>query len=150
MSATTVIEIKARAKVKTLAYSAAISVAGMIIMGLTAAFAGGDGALTVGIILAGLGIGLVMMAQEQARKASVTARLNDEGFLLSSSRTNYGLEWKDVRRVSMGTNQITIRDAKGQEGSVLAPPGAGLDELEALAAEMVKRLDASRGYAAES
>lgn len=146
VSSATTIQIKGRPKVKTLAYSAGIALAGMAVLALTLAFNWGESAVTIGLALAGLGIGFVIVAQEAARKSSVVARLDEDGFLLSSSRTRYGLPWKDVRRVSMAGNRITIRDNKGQDASVVAPPGAGPEELDALAAEMIRRLDASRGY----
>ena len=119
---------------------------GMAILGLTVLFQWDTAVATVGMAVAGVGIGLVLITQEAARKASVMARLDDAGFALVSSRTRFGLAWSDVKKVSMAGNQLIIRDARRQEVKVVAPPGSRPEELESLAAAMAARLDASRGY----
>ena len=138
--------IKGRPKVKSLAVAAGISLAGMLLVGLATVFAWGDIPVIGGLGAAGVGIGLVLTTQEAARKASVEARMNADGFLLLSSRTQFGLEWKDVSRVSMRGNELVLRDKKGHEAKVVAPPGSEPAELDNLAQAMARHLDASRGY----
>ncbi len=138
--------IKGRPKVKSLAIAAGVSLGGMLLVGLAALFAWGDVPVIIGLGLAGIGIGLALTTQEAARKASVEARMNDQGFLLVSSRTRFGLEWKDVARVSMKGNELVLRDRKGHDIKVIAPPGSQPEELDGLAGAMARHLDASRGY----
>jgi hypothetical protein len=139
-------EIKGRPRVRSLAAAAGFAVVGMAIMGLTVLFKWDVTFATVGMAVAGVGIGLVLVTQEAARRAGVMARLDDAGFALVSSRTRFGLAWSDVKKVSMAGNQLIIRDAKGQEVKVIAPQGSRPEELDSLAAAMVAKLDASRGY----
>ena len=140
-------KIEGRAAVRSLALSAGLSVLGMLLLLVRLAIPSlGDGTLWIGLALAGVGIGLVITAQEAARRSSVLAILSDEGFTLTSSRTRFGLPWADVRAVSMGANTLIVRDKNRQEVKVIAPPGSRPGELDALAAAMASRLDASRGY----
>ena len=139
-------EIKGRANARSLFRAAALSVLGMILMGLVAIFRWDANVALVGMAIAGVGIGLVLVSQDAARKSSVVAMLDDNGFQLASSRTKFGLPWTDVKRVSMAGNELIIRDYKGQEVKVVAPPGSQPGELNDLAVAMAARLDASRGY----
>ena len=118
----------------------------MLLTALGTVFAWGDIPVIGGLGMAGVGIGLALTTQEAARKASVEARLNDQGFLLVSSRTQFGLEWKDVSRVTMRGNELVLRDKKGHDVKVVAPPGSEPGELDGLAQALAQRLDDSRGY----
>ncbi len=138
--------IKGRPKVRSLAIAAGVAVAGMLLVLLGTLFNWGEIPAIGGLGMAGVGIGLALTTQEAARKASVEARMNADGFLLASSRTQFGLEWKDVSRVSMRGPELVLRDKKGHEIKVVAPPGSEPGELEGLAQAMARRLDESRGY----
>jgi len=118
----------------------------MAVMGLTAALKWDTSVATVGMIIALGGIGLLILAQEAARKSGVLVRLDDDGFALVSSRTRLGLAWSDVRKVSLAGNRLIVRDAAGREVAIVAPPGARPGELDSLADAMAGHLDASRGY----
>ena len=140
-------KIEGRAAVRSLALSAGISVLGMALLALRLVVPSlGEPAVWIGVALAGVGIGLVITAQEAARKSSVKAVLTDQGFTLISSRTRFELPWSDVRKVSMTANELIVRDKHRQEVKVISPPGSRPEQLDALAAAMAARLDASRGY----
>ncbi len=144
--ATTTFQIRGRAKVRSLAIAAGVSEVGIVLMGLVALLQLDSVWLTVGLVLAGVGIGMVLVTQDTARKSSVMARLDEKGFALVSSRTRFGLAWTDVKRVSMVGRELIIRDNKGQDAKVIAPPGSKPEELDNLAAAMAEHLDQSRGY----
>ncbi len=140
------LEIKGRPHVRALAGAAGLSLLGMATMGLTAALKLDAVFATVGMVVALGGIGLLLLAQEAARKSGVMVRLDDAGFALVSSRTRLGLAWSDVKKVSIAGNRLIVRDAAGKEVTIVAPPGARPGELDALADAMATHLDASRGY----
>ena len=139
-------QIKGRPAVRTVAGAALLSLLGIGVMLAAGAFNWGSVALTVGVVIAIGGIGVLLLAQEAARKAGVIAMLDNDGFVLTSAQTRFGLPWAEVRKVTMAGNQLTIRDAHGKDASIVAPPGARPEELDRLAAAMAAKLDANRGY----
>ena len=132
--------------VRSLAIAAAVSVVGIVLMILASAFNWGSVGVTIGVLMAGVGLLVVVLAQEASRRASVTATLNDDAFILVSNKNRIALPWSDVRQVAMSANTLIVRDTAGREIKVLAPPGSESAELDSLAAAMAQRLDADRGY----
>ncbi len=145
MSAST-FEIPGRPHLRTLAIAAGVAVLGMLLLTLTALFDWGQGGVTLGVALAGLGIGLVIVSQESARRSGVKARLDDQGFVLASNRTHYAKAWKDIAKVTMSANRLTLKQTDGHEVAIVAPPGSRPEELDRLAHALATHLDADRGY----
>ena len=141
-------QIRGRVSVPGAAVTASVSVVGVALMLAASALGWGSVWVTVGVIVVALGAVLLLFVVNAARRANVTATLNDDAFVLVGAGTQVALAWRDVRQVSMSANTLIIRDDSGREIKVVAPPGSRPEELDTVAAAMAKRLDADRGYRA--
>lgn len=97
-----------------------------------------------GVVLA-LAVGLVVLALSVARRMRVTVELDDAGLRVQGAGGTQSAQWADVVKVTRTTGRITLHRRDGSRVSLVMPRG-GAGDLNALGADIAKRLDVNRGY----
>ncbi len=98
----------------------------------------GIGFLVIGLLVSGI-------AAFAVRRLRVEVVLDEGGYrVVGPLRTTAGT-WSDVARVARARQQVILYDRGGNPSAISLPRG-GAGDLDALGADIARRLDASRGY----
>ncbi len=103
-------------------------------------------AVTVmGVVAILAGAGLVWLAINAVRAMQVRVVLDDAGYRVEGPGAPRAGLWADVTRVTRAPGRITIHLRDGSLTHLVVPHGGSAD-MAAIGADIVRRLDASRGY----
>ncbi|MFV0453288.1 MAG: hypothetical protein ACK5LS_13790, partial [Propioniciclava sp.] len=104
------------------------------------------GALVVlGIVLIVLGVALLGLAAAAAQRQEVTVVLDEDGYAVVEPAGTRRGRWEEVTRVTGVPGRITLHRS-ADERVVLVVAVDRSDQLDEVAADIARRLDAQRGY----
>ncbi len=140
-------EIRQRPPLRALGLSALLSLVGLVLL-LMATLVGANLLLTVaGLVVVVLGLALFVVAVWTAATQRARVELDDAGYAIRDEQMVHVGTWSEVARVTRGRDRITLHRRDGSRMRLLIPRGARAD-LDALGADIARRLDADRGYRA--
>lgn len=144
MAATTH-QVRQRPALRALALAALLMLVGLVLV-LMADLLDRNLALTVtGALALVLGAGLFGASWWVARAARMQVVLDEDGYAIQGRDSAQAGRWADVRRVTSASGRITLFLADGNR-VLLAVPRGRHDDLDALGADIARRLDQNRGY----
>lgn len=131
--------------IRPVALSAGLAVigAGVIVAGSAAGVP--VAAVVIGWIALVAAIGLIVLAWVAWRKMRVRVELDDDGYTINGPGIVEQGHWKEVTRVTQSPSSLVIHHGEQRRVQLVGLPGMG-GALTALADDLAKRLDASRGY----
>lgn len=103
------------------------------------------GVTVLGVVLVVLGATLGAWALLAARRMRVRVLLDDTGFRVEGPGQQRSGSWAEITRVTRAAGRITLHQGEEQRVHLVVPRGGSAD-LDALAADIAHRMDASRGY----
>ncbi len=143
--ASTTHQIRQRPPLRALALAAVLMVVGLVLV-LMAELLDGNLALTViGLVVLALGLALFGTSWWASRVTRVQVLLDDDGYSIEGRDSALSGRWSDVGRVTRGSDRITLYRADGHRVQLIVPSGHP-SELDNLGADIIRRLDADRGY----
>ncbi len=144
MSTTTHV-LRLRPPLRAFAVAAAFAVVGVVFVVAPEAFGWNLITRFIGIGFLAISLLLVAFAGWAMRRARVEIELDDEGYRIAGPTGPRSGSWAEVAKVTRGEGQIVLY---GREGSrtVVGRPRGGRGDLDALGADIARRLDANRGY----
>lgn len=101
----------------------------------------------VGLVVVGLGLALFGTSFWVSRTQSVHVVLDDDGYQIHGPEGTESRRWLDVARVTRGDDRITMYHKDGARVQLIVTRD-GTADLDALGADIARRLDADRGYGA--
>lgn len=142
---TTIHVLKPRVAVRAFVVAAALAVGGAGLAVGAAAAGWPWWVVAVGVLALAGALALVGAATASVRRHRVTIELSPDGYrVVEPTRVREG-RWADVTKVTGAPGRITLHH--GDDGRVqLFVPPERMAELDAVAADIGRRLDRSRGY----
>lgn len=139
--------VRQRPPLRALVLSAGLMLVGLVLV-LMADLLDRNLPLTVaGLVVLGLGVVLFGVSFWVARAMRVEVVLDEAGYAFQGRDSAQSGRWADVRRVTRGADRISLFRADGTRVQLVVPRGRPAD-LDALGADIARRLDADRGYGA--
>jgi len=143
--AATTHQVRQRPALRALALAALLMLVGLVLV-LMADLLDRNLALTViGLLALVLGAALFGASWWVARAARMQVVLDEDGYAIQGRDSAQEGRWADVRRVTSAAGRITLFLADGTR-VLLAVPRGRRDDLDALGADIARRLDQNRGY----
>lgn len=137
--------MKPRPPVRAFALAALLVVLGAALAVLPDALHWPVALIVLGVVLIVAGLGLLWVAVNAMRTMRVRVVLDDQGFRVEGPGEPRQGSWTDITRVTRSPGRITLHRRDGGQTHLVVPRGGSAD-LAALGADIVRRLDASRGY----
>lgn len=133
--------------VRAVAISAGLVVVGVLLLVLTAAYAGPVGLLVLGVVLAVLGVALGLTALLLTRRIRSVVVSTPDAITVQHGGDRHELRWSEVGEVRVVGHRLVLGRKEGEGSvSVLNPRMRANPTFLALMTEVQQRLDADRGY----
>ena len=137
--------VRQRPPLRALALASTLMVIGLVLLLMSHLQGWHLALMLIGTLALLLGVGLLAASLAMARSMSVDVVLDSEGYRVQGGGTNETGRWADVSRVTMSDGQLTLYGVDGSALRLMLARSSVAD-LDALGADIAKRLDADRGY----
>ncbi|HRA05394.1 MAG TPA: hypothetical protein PKV13_02095 [Propionicimonas sp.] len=137
--------MRQRPPLRALALAAALMVVGLVLVLMAHLLAWHLVLALVGSLALLLGVALFVASLAMARSMSVDVVLDDVGYRVSGPGTEETGRWADISRVTRADGTLTLRRLDGTALHLVVSRSSVAD-LDALGADIARRLDADRGY----
>ena len=134
--------IRPRPAVRAFGLAAALTLGGAALAVAAAVSAWPAPVQWLGFALIGAGLGLVVVAVWAARRARVTVELDAAGYRVVEPGGVRTGTWAEVSKVTAAPGRLTLHAGPERRVHLIGPPGP---QLDAIAGEIARRLDADRG-----
>lgn len=137
--------LKPRPPLRAFALTAILALVGVVVFASPDLFGWDPVLRTVGIAVLVLGFGILVLAFGAMRRNQVQVILDAQGYrVVGPDRTRTG-SWEDITKVTRANRQLILYGRDGKRTAITLPRGGGGD-LDALGADVARRLDTQRGY----
>lgn len=99
----------------------------------------------IGIAFLVLGLAVLGLAMVAMRRLRVEIVLDDAGYRVAAPTGTRAAPWTDVVRVTRAERRLIVYGRDGTR-TLMTHPRGGAGDLDALGADIARRLDSSRGY----
>ena len=137
--------VRQRPPLRALGLSAILMLVGVVVVLMAQLLEENLPLLVIGLVVIALGFALFGVSTWVARAMRVHVILDEDGYVLQGRDTTESGRWSDVGRVTRGSNRMTRHRKDGTRVQLVVARGAHAD-LDALGADIARRLDANRGY----
>ncbi len=140
--------LRPRPPIRAFALAAALCVVGAVLTVVLAANDAGVGWIVFAVVVLVLGLALLAAAGYSLVRLRTYVDLTDEGWTVRGPGDRRSGSWDDVTKVTISYNgaHITMHHGQVARTHIIAPGNIASEEMKALAADIAKYLDASRGY----
>lgn len=139
--------VRQRPPLRALVLSAGLMLVGLVLVLMAELLDRNLPLAVAGLVVLGLGVVLFGVSFWVARATRVEVVLDEQGYAIQGRDTAQSGRWADVRRVTRAADRISLFRADGTRVQLVVPRGRPAD-LDALGADIARRLDADRGYGA--
>lgn len=137
--------LRPRPAVRAFGVAAALALAGASLTVGAAAWGWPLAWGVVGIVVIAAGLALVVLAVLAARRQQVVIELDAAGYRIAEPQGQRAGAWGDVTRMTGSPGRLTLHHGGAERVQLFVTPDRA-DELDVVAADIARRLDASRGY----
>ena len=140
--------IKPRTPVRAFIIAAVLVLVGAVLVAVSAAQSAGAVWAALPAVLMVAGLALVGIAVASMVKMRTFVTVDDEGYRITGPGVDKQGTWVDVTRVTTSSNGSHLTLYHGEVGRthILCPAGGDDPSMQALVADISRRLDDSRGY----
>lgn len=137
--------MKPRPPLRAFGMAAVLAVVGMGFVVSSDAFGWNPIVRAIGIVFVAAGLVLLALGFVAIQSRRVEIVLDDAGYRVTAPTGASAGSWADVVRVTRAERRLIVY---GRDGSrtLMTHPRGGAGDLDALGADIARRLDSSRGY----
>ena len=140
--------LRPRPAIRAFALAAVASVVGAVLV-VVGQLNGPSVVMTViGVVLLVAALALVAIAWIASRTNAVTVQVDDDGYRVLGPKADRQGRWREVTKVATSEDgsHLVISHGEVERVHIWSPLGGSDPEMQGLQADIVEKLDASRGY----